>query len=60
MKTERKVYMEDVRSAALAAIDNLVHHGALDYNDQTTDKLYYAIYDVIQKHFDYPDYANWG
>ena len=49
--------MEDVVDTVLAAMHCLEKKGIIDGDDPGTDKLFNALQEVLEIHFNYPDYA---
>ena len=59
-KSIREPYMEDINAAVVAVMTKLDDLGIIDSDDSVNDALFDQISDVLEKHFNYPDYSNYN
>lgn len=58
-KTNREVYMEDVRPMALALMLQIDKNG-IQIDDQDRDKFYDSLCLFLEESFNWPDYKNYN
>ncbi len=57
---KRQAYMEDVNAAVGAAFRILDSRGLIDSDDPKWDPLWDRLQEVLEKHFNYPDYRGYN
>jgi CelD/BcsL family acetyltransferase involved in cellulose biosynthesis len=57
---KREPFMEDLNAAIVAAFNVLESKGLIDTDDPRWDPLWDRLQEVLEKHFDYPDYGGYN
>lgn len=57
---KREPFMEDLNAAIVAAFNVLESKGLIDTDDPKWDPLWDRLQEVLEKHFNYPDYRGYN
>ena len=59
-KNPREIHMEDINDTIVVTLQHLEQGGFISTDDASSDRLFEALSAVLEKHFNYPDYANYN